>query len=526
VLLLETYYSPRRGQNLVGSLSGWIDKQGRPHLAARSLPRDPVTLGPAQISRLVFATPRVRNLLGLRNLEIRDVDKSSLDAVILGQPHLLFLPGGLVQIQSLYEGSRGPGAARLLGVTAFLNGRAGLGPDIDSAVRQALNKPPHIKVLHPSGPISVGKPVELRFDVENGQRELITITSSGGRQTATLSVMSGRATAVWFPSAPGPARVRVEVEGLDGTAVADSTSFRVLSPAPTVRLLNAPARAVVGLPVRVSFKVANAVGESVVVSTRGGDELPRRYLIRNGTGFVEWTPTSAGQATILIRVRGKQRQSARARLRIDVARAPRSTASPAPLSQSSPAPPSQSVSIPIEQARTALNSTERRIANHRYEKALESLKVLRQNVVRANRAATGQIGLPPSDPESDEPPGPSSVFAVLRLDHLVTMRLVPPFDGLTNADVVGSLRYALSRTQASRDAMLDAVIALPQEGARADYDDGMSDTLGAYPAEENLITTALLAYELTPGARTGLTNVLAQVQATEAKVDAVWGGGE
>jgi hypothetical protein len=54
----------------------------------------------------------------------------------------------------------------------------------------------------------------------------------------------------------------------------------------------------------------------------------------------------------------------------------------------------------------------------------------------------------------------------------------------------------------------------------------MSDTLGTYPAEENLITTALLAYELTAGARTGLTNVLAQVQATEAKVDAVWGGGE
>ena len=127
--MLQTYYTPRRGQNLVATLSGWIDEHGRARLALRNLPRDPVTLGPAQISRLVFATPRVRNLLGLRNLEIRDLDKSSLDAVLLGRPHVCCsFRAGIIQIQSLYEGSRGPGAARLLGVTAFLNGRAGLGP--------------------------------------------------------------------------------------------------------------------------------------------------------------------------------------------------------------------------------------------------------------------------------------------------------------------------------------------------------------------------------------------------------------
>jgi len=477
-----------------------------------------VTLGPAQISRLVFAKPRVSNLLGLRNLEVRDLDKSSLDSVILGEPHLLFLPGGLVQIQSLYEGSRGPGAARLLGVTAYLDGRAGLGPDIESAVRQALNKPPHIKVLHPSGPISVGNPVELRFDVENAQSELITITSAGGRQTANLSLAAGRGTAVWFPSAPGPARVRVEVEGLDGTAVTDSTSFHVLSPAPTVRVLSAPAHAVVGQPVRVSFEVTNALRESVEVSTRGGEELSRRYLIRSGTGFVDWTPTSAGQATLLIRVRGREGQSVRKRLQIDVTGAVRASASTAPVPDS--------VSTTIERAKTALKRVERRFANHRYEKAPEALGAVRRYVVQANRAAMGQIGLPPSDPESDDPPGPASVLAALRLDHLVTIRLVSLFDGVTNADGVRSLHYTLSRTQRSRDAVLDAVIALPPEGARADYDDGMSDTLGAYPAEENLITTALLAFELTDSARAGLTNILARVQTTDAKVDAVWGGGE
>ncbi len=108
-LVRSTYYVPRQGQNLVATLTGWVDRQGRPRLVSRSLPRDPVTLGPAQVSRLVFATPRVRDLLGLRNLEIRDLDTSSLDSVFLGLPHLVFLPEGLMQVQSLYEGSRGPG---------------------------------------------------------------------------------------------------------------------------------------------------------------------------------------------------------------------------------------------------------------------------------------------------------------------------------------------------------------------------------------------------------------------------------
>jgi uncharacterized protein len=522
VLLLETYFSPRRGQNLVGSLSGWIDDRGRPHVAARSLPRDPVTLGPAQISRLVFAAPRVRNLLGLRNLEIRDVDKSSLDAVILGTPHLIFLPGGLVQVQSLYEGSRGAGAARLLGVTAFLGGRAGLGPDIETAVRQALNKPPHVKAIRPAGPLSVGAPVELSFDVENGRSEVITVTSAAGSQTASLSLTTGRGTAVWFPSAPGPVRVRVDVAGLDGTDVVDSTSFRVLNPAPTVRLLSAPTRAVVGRPVRVSFEVTNALRESAVVATRGGEDVERTYRIHSGTGFVQWTPESAGQATLFIHVRGRDGQHARERLKIDVSRA-----SPVrPRSNPSPAAVPQAVSLPINSAKVTLTNVESHFASHQYGHAVESLTDLRQQVVRANVAAIDQIGLPPTDPESDDPPGPVAVFAVLKLDHLVTNRLVPLFDGATDAAAVDSLQSQLGRTLRLRDAVLDAVIPLPPEGARADYDDGMADSLGVYAAEENLITTALLAFELTDTARTSLTKDLARIQATDAKTDAVWGGGE
>ena len=185
-----------------------------------------------------------------------------------------------------------------------------------------------------------------------------------------------------------------------------------------------------------------------------------------------------------------------------------------------------SVATPIQRARTALARTEDQLALHRYGKALDSLRVLRRNVVKANNAATDQIGLPPTDPESDEPPGPPSVFAALKLDHRVTMRLVPCFDALSRIDVVSSLNSTLTRTHGRRDSMLDAVIALPAEGARGDYDDGMSDTLGTYPGEEKLISSALQNDALIDSAHTGLTNALARVQATDAKVNVVWGGGE
>ena len=308
-LVLSTYYSPRRGQNLVASLDGWVDELGSAHLASRLLPRDPITLGPAQISRLVFATPRVSNLLGLRNLELRDLDDSSIDSVSLGEPHIVFLPGGVLQIQSLYEGTSGPGVSRILGVTAFLNGRAGLAPDIEGAVRQALHSPPRIAMVRPRDPILVGTPLELSFRVRNAEQEVVAITSRAGRQETNLSITNGRGTVVWVPTAPGDARVRVQVEGLDGTTAVDTLSLRILSFPPTVRFLQVPNQAVVGRPLRLSFEVTNSLREIVNISTRGG-VLRRRYTIREGTGFIEWTPDTPGQAAIRITTYGGQGQTA------------------------------------------------------------------------------------------------------------------------------------------------------------------------------------------------------------------------
>jgi uncharacterized membrane protein (UPF0182 family) len=318
-LVLSTNYSPRRGQNLVASLDGWVDDRGRAHLASRSLPGDPITLGPAQVSRLVFSTPRVSELLGLKNLELRDLNRSSLDAVSLGRPHLLYLPRGIVQIQSLYKGASGPGVSRMIGVTAFLNGRAGVGSSVEDAVRQALHEPPGVDLLKPPGRPVVGSPVELPFRVQNARREVMTITSPAGRQEVRRSVEAGVGRVRWVPTRPGRVRVHVAVEGMDGSQAAGSTAFRVLSRGPAVRVTRAPRRARVGRPVRFTFKVADGLSEVAEVSTRDGT-FTRRYRIRKGTGFVEWTPTAAGPAALRIRVRGRQGQTASDSVRLTVAR--------------------------------------------------------------------------------------------------------------------------------------------------------------------------------------------------------------
>jgi uncharacterized membrane protein (UPF0182 family) len=317
-ILAATYYTPAGGQNLVSALFGWIDGQGRQRLVARGLAREPVTLGPAQVSRLVFATPRVSNLLGLRNLEIRDLDKSSLDSVLLGRPKILLLQGGVVQIQNLYEGSRGPGAARLLGVTAYVNGRAGLGPDVVSAVRQALNEPPMVRIAPPVESVVVGKRTDLRFEVENARSELVTITSRNGEVRARLRVPTGTGSVSWVPTEAGEATVRVSVLGLDGTRTSATRTIDVLGPAPVVELLNEPRTAEVGTPVSIRFRVTNGVNALAEVSTRSGIVFSRTYKVHDGIGVVDWVPEEPGRARLVVRVRGTDGQQVRARLRLGV----------------------------------------------------------------------------------------------------------------------------------------------------------------------------------------------------------------
>ena len=74
--------------------------------------------------------------------------------------------------------------------------------------------------------------------------------------------------------------------------------------------------------------------------------------------------------------------------------------------------------------------------------------------------------------------------------------------------------------------MLNQVIALPPEGDRGDYADGIADRLGVYTQEVQQLSTALSTYRLTSAAGQKLHNALGRATATKAKVDAAFGGGE
>jgi uncharacterized membrane protein (UPF0182 family) len=495
-LIRSTYYSPRGGQNLVGSLDGWVDQSGGVHLVSRELPGDSITFGPAQVSRLVFATPSVRNLLGLRNLELRDLDKSSIDTVSLGEPHILFLPSGVLQIQSLYEGASGRGVSRILGVTAFLNGRAALAPDISSAVRQVLHKPPSVDVLRPVGPLFVGQRVKLRFLVTNAERELISIDSPAGRQEVSLSVGEGRASYLWLPPEPGRAHVRVLVYGIDGSIAVDRVSFRVLNPPPTVRFITKPTRALVGRPIRIPFRVTDARSEAVTVSTRGG-VIERRYLIRDGRGLIRWTPRISGPALIRIAAHGLQGQTAKAKVELRVA--PRRHRVSVP----------RSVSGPIDRALSSVELTAAAIAQDRYGIALDALRKLRLAIEATHDAAIAQIG---------ERSGPGSVLAALTLDHQVQVRLLPSFDGMARQGVIDSLRQTVGITDGWRDQLLNVVFGLSQSGLGTDYATGLSQTLPLLASELKALSAGLDTYTLTPSGRAGLLKAVRRVEATKDSV--------
>jgi len=140
-LLRTTLYSPRGGENVVAEFDGWIDDHARPRLSLVTFPGHRVIRGPSQISQLAFTTPRVTNALKAINKETTDVSQHSLTSVTLGTPRWLRFAGGVLQVQSIYVTASGSGITRMLGVTVFVNGRAGIGRTIARAVRQAVSPP-------------------------------------------------------------------------------------------------------------------------------------------------------------------------------------------------------------------------------------------------------------------------------------------------------------------------------------------------------------------------------------------------
>lgn len=138
-LLRTALYSPQRGENVVAELDGWVDDSARARLSLVAFTGDRVISGPSQISRLVFTTPRISDALQVINKETTDVNKHSLTSVAIGAPHWLRFAGGIVQVQPIYSEGSTSGVTRMLGVTVFINGRAGIGGTLPAAVGQAMS---------------------------------------------------------------------------------------------------------------------------------------------------------------------------------------------------------------------------------------------------------------------------------------------------------------------------------------------------------------------------------------------------
>jgi hypothetical protein len=188
------------------------------------------------------------------------------------------------------------------------------------------------------------------------------------------------------------------------------------------------------------------------------------------------------------------------------------------------------VASAIRRTQRSLDNAEEHLDEGEYKQAVVSLRSVRRNMYRADKAARRQMALsavtPPEDADVEQTTtGPDSVIAVLTLDANVTQSLSGLFD--TNSKgVVDGLTHAMFRTLNARDRLLDAVIALDPEGAGADYADGMADTVGGYADEVATLSEAIADDTLSTGGRKVLTKALAQVQATNAKVTAAFGGGE
>jgi hypothetical protein len=188
--------------------------------------------------------------------------------------------------------------------------------------------------------------------------------------------------------------------------------------------------------------------------------------------------------------------------------------------KSSPA----SLSVAVTRARSALDAAVTSVHHRNHARAVDRLRAVKRQVRTAHTKATFLIGKPPTDPESDEPPGPNAVLKVAGLEHQVTMKLVPLFDGLRGR-AVHALGSALNRADTCRHVMLGKVIAL-RPGARDDYTDGLADTLPDYNKELKILSTALRSHDLADAARTDLRHVRKVVTATRHDMQRAFGGGE
>ena len=180
----------------------------------------------------------------------------------------------------------------------------------------------------------------------------------------------------------------------------------------------------------------------------------------------------------------------------------------------------------VNRTQAALLKATEHVDEAEYTKAIVSLRSLRRNLTALDKAARRAMNAVPADPDAEgATTGPDSVIAVLTLDQQVITGLANMLNGQTGT-LVGAIGTTLNAAQATRDKLLDAVLALDPAGAGADYADGMADTVDGYTDEVANITDTLADDVLSAGGKSVLTAALAHAKATEAKVQAAFGGGE
>jgi hypothetical protein len=183
------------------------------------------------------------------------------------------------------------------------------------------------------------------------------------------------------------------------------------------------------------------------------------------------------------------------------------------------------VAAAIRRTETALANAEEHVDEADYTKAIVSLRAVRQNLVRADTAAKRQMNAIPADPNAETTPGPDSAIAVLTLDQEAAVTIAGLFNGNTGA-LVTALASTISTAQLTRDRLLNTIIGLDPEGAGADYADGMADTLDGYTDEVANLNEALADDSLSAGSAGALRGALARANATLAKINTAFGGGE
>ena len=287
---------PRRGQNLVATLSGWIDEHGRARLAARSLPRDPVTLGllrsagsssrrRASATCWGFATSRSVTWTSRRSTLSCSGDRTSCSCR-RGHPDPEPVRG--------FAGTGRRAPARRDRVPQRSGGpRAGHRECRPTGAEQAAaDRRP--------APTGAGRRRKARSSSRStsqnaqarGHDHHVAVRST---TRENCEVRTGRGTVTWCRPASGTLRVRVEVTGLDGTAVSDSTTLPGAERSPdgaTGRSTRARGRR--SSPYGSRSGSGTRVDGSAKVSTLSGIVFTRRYVIRNGTGVVDVDARGAG----------------------------------------------------------------------------------------------------------------------------------------------------------------------------------------------------------------------------------------